>query len=140
MWIFIPAQETRIRAAIERSWYTSSSDVQTNVTNTATPWQTQISMFPDFLSGNVTDATLQVDVYSYGCLSRQVFGKDISGGTLRKQKRPAMAEETQQQADEDMQIYPVPASGIANRTNTFRGNVEGRIEEHERRADTHSNQ
>jgi hypothetical protein len=90
--------------------YTNSSNVQTNVTNTAIPWQTQMRIFPDFLSGNVTDATLQVDVYSYGCLSRQVFGKDISGGTLRRQEKPAMQEETFQPLDEHVQIYPVPAS------------------------------
>jgi len=90
--------------------YTNSSNVQTNVTNTAIPWQTQMRIFPDFLSGNVTDATLQVDVYSYGCLSRQVFGKDISGGTFRRQEKPAMQEETLQPLDEDVQIYPVPAS------------------------------
>jgi hypothetical protein len=96
--------------------YTNSSNVQADVTSTFANWQTQIRMFPDFLSGNVTDATLQVDVYSYGCLSRQVFGKDVSGAALRK----PTVEETSQ-FSEAIQVYPVPASQSLTLQTPFEG-------------------
>jgi hypothetical protein len=92
--------------------YIDSKDDIIDVTDFFEYWKTQWLGFPDFLSGNVTNATLIIDVSSNtGCLTRTILGKQEITHQLRKEaeEKRAAPGTVLETSFEEIGVYPVPA-------------------------------